>query len=197
MLVRRLTPFVSSKPVTPYQMEDYAMTTLTAPAPQANPASDNGEKPINLFQLGCLFVIRASQKVLPDRQRATGLPLVAGRGREQGNRQAGSLSYPVRLQGADRPAQGPQGLSADREEGPKRCAGNRSRPGPRLAVPVQDLLDLSKSRSQRILAALHVLAGGCPQVCEESGRPWSCSSTWAASATNSASEGRLAFMCTA
>ncbi len=39
------------------------MTTLTAPAPQANPASNNGEKPINLFQLGCLFVIRASQKV--------------------------------------------------------------------------------------------------------------------------------------
>jgi hypothetical protein len=36
------------------------MTTLTAPAPQANPPSNNGEKPINLFQLGCLFVIRAS-----------------------------------------------------------------------------------------------------------------------------------------
>lgn len=29
------------------------MTNLTAPAPQANPASNNGEKPINLFQLGC------------------------------------------------------------------------------------------------------------------------------------------------
>ena len=41
------------------------MTTLTAPAPQAHAASNNGEKPINLFQLGCLFVIRASQKVLP------------------------------------------------------------------------------------------------------------------------------------
>ena len=39
------------------------MTTLTAPAPQANVASNNGEKPINLFQLGCLFVIRASHKV--------------------------------------------------------------------------------------------------------------------------------------
>ncbi len=40
------------------------MTTLTAPAPQAHTAaSNNGEKPINLFQLGCLFVIRASQKV--------------------------------------------------------------------------------------------------------------------------------------
>jgi hypothetical protein len=36
------------------------MTTMTAPAPQANPASGNGEKPINLFQLGCLFVIRSS-----------------------------------------------------------------------------------------------------------------------------------------
>ena len=36
------------------------MTTLTAPAPQAHPASNNGENPINLFQLGCLFVIRAS-----------------------------------------------------------------------------------------------------------------------------------------
>ena len=36
------------------------MTTLTAPAPQANTAATNGEKPINLFQLGCLFVIRAS-----------------------------------------------------------------------------------------------------------------------------------------
>jgi hypothetical protein len=36
------------------------MTTMTAPAPQANPASNKGEKPINLFQLGCLFVIRTS-----------------------------------------------------------------------------------------------------------------------------------------
>ena len=36
------------------------MTTLTAPAPQAHAASNNGEKPINLFQLGCLFVIRSS-----------------------------------------------------------------------------------------------------------------------------------------
>ena len=36
------------------------MTTLTAPAPQADIASNNGEKPINLFQLACLFVIRAS-----------------------------------------------------------------------------------------------------------------------------------------
>ena len=36
------------------------MTTITAPAPQAYAASDNDEKPINLFQLGCLFVIRAS-----------------------------------------------------------------------------------------------------------------------------------------
>jgi len=36
------------------------MTTLTAPAPQAHAASNNGEKPINLFQLGCLFVIRTS-----------------------------------------------------------------------------------------------------------------------------------------
>ncbi len=35
------------------------MTTLTAPAPQANPL-DSAEKPINLFQLGALFVIRAS-----------------------------------------------------------------------------------------------------------------------------------------
>jgi len=40
-------------------MED-SMTTLTAPTPQANAASNNGGKPINLFQLGCLFVIRAS-----------------------------------------------------------------------------------------------------------------------------------------
>ncbi len=39
------------------------MTTLTAPAAQANVAGNNGEKPINLFQLGCLFVIRASHKV--------------------------------------------------------------------------------------------------------------------------------------
>lgn len=36
------------------------MTTLTAPAPQAHAASNNGEKPINLFQLGCLCVIRSS-----------------------------------------------------------------------------------------------------------------------------------------
>ena len=36
------------------------MITLTAPAPQAHAASNNGEKPINLFQLGCLFVIRSS-----------------------------------------------------------------------------------------------------------------------------------------
>ncbi len=35
------------------------MTTLTAPAPQATPL-DSAEKPINLFQLGALFVIRAS-----------------------------------------------------------------------------------------------------------------------------------------
>lgn len=35
------------------------MTTLTAPALQAHP-SLNGDKPIHLFQLGCLFVIRAS-----------------------------------------------------------------------------------------------------------------------------------------
>ena len=36
------------------------MTTLTAPAPQAHATSNDGEKPINLFQPGCLFVIRAS-----------------------------------------------------------------------------------------------------------------------------------------
>jgi dGTP triphosphohydrolase len=36
------------------------MTTLTAPAPQASVTSNNGEKPINLFQLGCLFVIKSS-----------------------------------------------------------------------------------------------------------------------------------------
>ena len=36
------------------------MSTITAPAPQAHVVSNNGEKPINLFQLGCLFVIRAS-----------------------------------------------------------------------------------------------------------------------------------------
>lgn len=36
------------------------MTTLTAPAPQASAVSNNGETPINLFQLGCLFVVRAS-----------------------------------------------------------------------------------------------------------------------------------------
>jgi hypothetical protein len=35
------------------------MTTLTAPALQANPL-DSAETPINLFQLGALFVIRAS-----------------------------------------------------------------------------------------------------------------------------------------
>lgn len=35
------------------------MTTLTAPAPQANPL-ESAEAPINLFQLGALFVIRAS-----------------------------------------------------------------------------------------------------------------------------------------
>jgi hypothetical protein len=35
------------------------MTTLTAPAPQANMNNEN-DKPIHLFQLGCLFVIRAS-----------------------------------------------------------------------------------------------------------------------------------------
>jgi len=35
------------------------MTTLTAPAPQADP-SLNGEPPIHLFRLGCLFVIRVS-----------------------------------------------------------------------------------------------------------------------------------------
>jgi len=36
------------------------MTTITAPAPQAHAAPVKGEKPIHLFQLGCLFVIRAS-----------------------------------------------------------------------------------------------------------------------------------------
>jgi hypothetical protein len=42
------------------------MTTITAPAPQANNTPNNlntantTESPINLFQLGCLFVIRAS-----------------------------------------------------------------------------------------------------------------------------------------
>jgi hypothetical protein len=36
------------------------MTTLIAPASQANAATNNGDTPINLFQLGCLFVIRAS-----------------------------------------------------------------------------------------------------------------------------------------
>ena len=35
------------------------MTTITAPAPQANPSFGN-EKPIHLFQLGALFVIRTS-----------------------------------------------------------------------------------------------------------------------------------------
>lgn len=35
------------------------MTTLTAPASQAN-SSTNGEQPIHLFQLGCLIVIRSS-----------------------------------------------------------------------------------------------------------------------------------------
>jgi len=35
------------------------MTTLTAPTPQANPVAPT-EEPINLFQLGALFVIRAS-----------------------------------------------------------------------------------------------------------------------------------------
>jgi hypothetical protein len=36
------------------------MASVTAPAPQAIAASNNGDKPINLFQLGCLFVIRVS-----------------------------------------------------------------------------------------------------------------------------------------
>lgn len=39
------------------------MITLTAPAPQVNVAANNGEKSVNLFELGCLFVIRALQKV--------------------------------------------------------------------------------------------------------------------------------------
>ena len=39
------------------------MTTLTAPGPQAIVVSNNGEKPINLLQFGCLPIIRASQKV--------------------------------------------------------------------------------------------------------------------------------------
>ena len=49
----RLSPFVSLHPVTPCQKESYTMTTLTAPAPQANIAANTGEQPINLFQLGC------------------------------------------------------------------------------------------------------------------------------------------------
>ena len=36
------------------------MTTLTAPAPQASIFDSGNEEPIDLFQLGCLFVIRAS-----------------------------------------------------------------------------------------------------------------------------------------
>ena len=36
------------------------MTTLTVPAPQANIAANNGEKPVDLFRLGCLFVIKSS-----------------------------------------------------------------------------------------------------------------------------------------
>jgi hypothetical protein len=36
------------------------MATITAPAPQADTAPNNGKQPIHLFQLGCLFVIRAS-----------------------------------------------------------------------------------------------------------------------------------------
>jgi len=36
------------------------MTTLTIPAPQASVFDNSSDEPINLFQLGCLFVIRAS-----------------------------------------------------------------------------------------------------------------------------------------
>jgi hypothetical protein len=36
------------------------MTTLTAPTPQASIFNSGNEEPIDLFQLGCLFVIRAS-----------------------------------------------------------------------------------------------------------------------------------------
>ncbi|MBK9118152.1 MAG: hypothetical protein IPM18_00875 [Phycisphaerales bacterium] len=36
------------------------MSTLTAPAPQDHPVANNGDQPIHLFQLGCLFVIRTS-----------------------------------------------------------------------------------------------------------------------------------------
>ena len=36
------------------------MTTLTAPTLQASIFNSGNEEPIDLFQLGCLFVIRAS-----------------------------------------------------------------------------------------------------------------------------------------
>ena len=84
-------PHPESRTLRPARRPDATPRTLNpAPAPQAHAASSNGEKPINpclrrqVFQLGCLFVIRSSQKVLPHRQRAAGLPPVATRGREQG-----------------------------------------------------------------------------------------------------------------
>jgi hypothetical protein len=101
------------------------MTTITAPAPQANTTPkinintpNTNESPINLFQLGCLFVIRASYwscrigndpgdfHLAPDEVESKAIAI-------------------VRLEGADRSAQRPQAassrgdsLSADREEGP-------------------------------------------------------------------------------
>ena len=36
------------------------MTTLTAPAPQADSATDTGDPPLNLYKLGMLFVIKCS-----------------------------------------------------------------------------------------------------------------------------------------
>ena len=87
------------------------MTTLTAPAPQASIAGNNGDKPINLFQLGCLFVIKSSYWSCRIGNEPQDFHLSPHEVESKGNRL-------VRFEGADRPAQGPQGLSADRKEGP-------------------------------------------------------------------------------
>ena len=82
------------------------MTTLTAPAPQAHAASNNGEKPINLFQLGCLFVIRASYWSCRIGNEPQDFHLSPHEVESKAIASFGSKEL------VD-PAQGPQGLSAD------------------------------------------------------------------------------------
>ena len=54
------------------------MTTLTAPAPQAN-SSTKDEQPIRLFQLGALFVVRTRYWTCKAGNEANELNLSPGR----------------------------------------------------------------------------------------------------------------------